>query len=484
MTTLHSVQMHYTRPQRYVAPATLVDAAALLADPANQPARIIAGGSDLLLEIQRGARVGLETLIDISRVIGSSQIVISDGVAHLGPMVTHNMVAGHAELIGRALPLAQACWEIGSPQLRNRATIAGNLVTASPANDTISPLLALDAGVELLSVRGLRTLRLEHFITGFRTTSLAVDEIVTGIQIPLLQPNQRGIFVKLGNRRAQAISVVHLAIVVSFEPDGATVQAANIALGSVAATVVLAPSASAALVGQRLTAEVIDLAARLAGDSVVPIADIRATAEYRQQTISVMVRRALSALAAGTQAAHWPVDAPMLVTRSSSVSMPVVNTHCGPETAITATVNGVARSAAGGAGATLLEWLREELGATGTKEGCAEGECGACTVQLDGNAVMSCLVPAARAEGSTIVTVEGLGINGALHPVQQAFVACGAVQCGFCTPGFIVAGATLLEECPQPTTEQIGHGLAGNLCRCTGYKSIIEAIHQAAQVAQ
>lgn len=484
MTTLHPVQVHHQRPQRYIAPVTLAEAAALLADPANQPARIIAGGSDLLLEIQRGGRLGLQMLIDISRVAGAAEIVVDGDVAYLGPLVTHNMVANHAELVSRALPLAQACWEVGSPQLRNRATVAGNLVTASPANDTISPLLAIGAAVNLLSVRGSRTLLLAQFITGFRNTAMATDEIVTGVQIPLLGPNQRGIFVKLGNRKAQAISVVHVAIVVSFGSDGTTVQAANIALGSVAATVVLAPLASAVLIGQRLNAHSIRESARLASEAVSPIADIRATAEYRQQTISVLVRRALETLAAGTQAAQWPVDAPTLSTGWSGPSKAPVSTEIGPESTITAIVNGASRTAGGVAGTTLLEWLRDELGATGAKEGCAEGECGACTVRVDGDAVMSCLVPAARAHGATVVTVEGLAIDGALHPVQQAFVACGAVQCGFCTPGFLVAAATLLQEFPHPTTEQICHGLAGNLCRCTGYKAIIQAIHQAAGMAE
>ena len=155
----------------------------------------------------------------------------------------------------------------------------------------------------------------------------------------------------------------------------------------------------------------------------------------------------------------------------------------GPADRITATVNGRSRTASGAVGATLLEWLRDGLGANGTKEGCAEGECGACTVRLDGDAVMSCLVPAGRADGADVVTVEGLGDTG-LHPVQQAFIAAGAVQCGFCTPGFLVAAESLITECPLPTAEQIRHGLAGNLCRCTGYASIVDAVQRAAEMAR
>ena len=130
---------------------------------------------------------------------------------------------------------------------------------------------------------------------------------------------------------------------------------------------------------------------------------------------------------------------------------------------------------------TLLETLRENLKITGTKEGCGEGECGACTVLLDSKPVNSCLVLAVEADGAEIVTIEGLSDNENVDPIQEAFIEKGAVQCGFCTPGFILSAKALLDQNPKPIVEEIMQGIAGNLCRCTGYKQIIDAIQDASR---
>ncbi len=127
----------------------------------------------------------------------------------------------------------------------------------------------------------------------------------------------------------------------------------------------------------------------------------------------------------------------------------------------------------------LLDLLRDELRLLGTKEGCGEGECGACSVIMDGKLVNSCLVMAFQAHGSKILTIEGLEEKGELHPIQQAFIDVGAVQCGYCTPGMIMAAKALLDKNPNPTREEIREGISGNLCRCTGYNKIVDAIEKA-----
>jgi carbon-monoxide dehydrogenase small subunit len=129
----------------------------------------------------------------------------------------------------------------------------------------------------------------------------------------------------------------------------------------------------------------------------------------------------------------------------------------------------------------LLDVLRHQLQLTGAKEGCGEGECGSCSVLMDGVLVNSCLVPVLQAEGSSVVTIEGLAAGEVLHILQEAFLECGGAQCGICTPGMILAAVHLLDEKPEPTTAEIREGLSGNLCRCTGYSQIVEAVAEAAR---
>jgi aerobic carbon-monoxide dehydrogenase small subunit len=143
-------------------------------------------------------------------------------------------------------------------------------------------------------------------------------------------------------------------------------------------------------------------------------------------------------------------------------------------------VNGAAQEADVWAGESLLYVLRERLGYPGSKNACEQGECGSCSVMLDGKLVCACLVLAAQADGHDVVTVEGLADDGRLHRVQEAFVAAGAVQCGFCTPGLVVAAADLLQRTPDPGEDEIREALSGNLCRCTGYAKIFDAVRMAA----
>ena len=513
----------------YFQPATLAEALALLAQH-GAAARVVAGGTDLVVELQRGLRP-TATLIDITRIAELRYVTHAGGLLRVGALATHNDIVASATCVAHALPLAQACWEVGAPQIRTRATVAGNLVTGSPANDTITPLIALDAELLLVSAAGERAVALRDFYLGVRRTVLQPGELLREIRIPTPEPGRRGIFLKLGLRQAQAISVVNVAVTLVMggewqTADGgrqtegggpqaldagraaddaptvheaSTVRDVRIALGCVAPTIVRASEAEHYLRGRSLDAVACAEAGRLAALGVTPIDDLRGSAGYRRAAVAALVSDALARLAAGQERAGWParpvlletvdggrwiVDGEQATVDGSVVEEGATTVHCPPSTVQTVetTVNGQPHTLS--AQKTLLDALREDAGLTGTKEGCGEGECGACTVWLNGAAVMSCLVPAAQAHGAELTTIEGLAAtvgDSGLHPLQEAFIAHGAVQCGYCIPGMLMAGAKLLAEQAQPDRQAVRSALSGNICRCTGYQKIFAAVEAAAE---
>ncbi|MFM8321801.1 MAG: FAD binding domain-containing protein, partial [Chloroflexota bacterium] len=386
----------------------------------RERARIVAGGTDLILELERGVRRGIDTLVDITRVPCLDEITMDeDELIHLGPLVTHNACAASKIIVERAFPLAQACWEVGAPQIRNRGTVAGNLVTASPANDTITPLVALGASVRLASLRGERLVKLEEFYQGVRRTLMQPDEMLVDICFPALRANQRGMFIKLGLRRAQAISLVDVAVMLGFGfksgdtvPLGVSgadkVQEVAITLGAVAPTIIHAHNAEIYLKGRELCEASIRHAAELAMQAAAPIDDVRGSAAYRAEMVRVCVTRALQALHEKRERAAYPAD-PVLLwgKKTAAPALPGSLLHAAG-TPIETRINGKDYTFTTGQDKTLLRLLREEAGLTGTKEGCDDCECGACMVLVDGQPVNSCSYLAAQAQGRDVTTVEGL----------------------------------------------------------------------------
>ncbi|VAW07948.1 Xanthine dehydrogenase iron-sulfur subunit / Xanthine dehydrogenase, FAD binding subunit [hydrothermal vent metagenome] len=468
----------------FLRPRSIDEAVRVLADRGSR-ARIIAGGTDLLLELDRGARRGIDTLVDLSEIPDLDQIRDIGDELVIGCLVTHGQVVASPLVSMFARPLVQACGEIGAPQLRNRATIVGNIVTASPANDTITPLRALDATVEVTGVDGSRSIPFAAFHTGFRSTALVDGDVVTAIRVPKMRSTERGVFAKLGLRKAQAISVLHATAILDF--DGDVVLGAKIAIGSATPVIVRADGVETELVGAVLSAEAISDAANRVHESIAPIDDVRADATYRSEQAEHMLRRMLASLAEGGDRDQHD-GAPVTLWAGSGdhrwvrTGSPERTTD---ETPIRVTVNGRSVEAAHAAGMTLLHWLRDvaseaaDTSLTGTKEGCAEGECGACTVLMDGNAVVSCLVSAAQADGRSITTIEGVAGDGSHDVVQEAFLNNGAVQCGYCIPGFVMSVEALRAEHGVIDRATAVAGLAGNLCRCTGYYKIIDAVIEA-----
>jgi carbon-monoxide dehydrogenase medium subunit len=463
--------------------ATSVEQVLQLLSEYGHRARIIAGGTDLLLEIERGQRKNIEVLIDVTRISDLSTIYLDDeNRIHLGPLVTHNHCVASELIQEKAFSLAQAAWLVGAPQIRNRGTVAGNLITASPANDTITPLVSFGAEITLQSLHRKRIVSIDDFYLGVRQTVMEPDEFLVDISLPAMKANQKSVFLKLGLRQAQAISVVNVAVLLTFERN--IVQSAAIALGSVAPKIIRAERAESFLSGKQLTKGTIEQAASFAMESARPIDDLRGSKAYRREMVRVLTSRCLRFINEGSERKQFPID-PVLLwgNRKHAVVSNMSAVKNAEGNRLSTTVNGKKYVFSTSQRKTLLDLLRDDFQLIGTKEGCAEGECGACTVWLDGMAVMACLVPAPRAHGAEITTIEGIKNMNQLHPVQEAFIHEGAVQCGYCTPGFLMSAAKLLEEIPKPTKSQIKDSITGNLCRCTGYYKIVDAIDRASQEA-
>lgn len=445
----------------------------------NKHAKIVAGGTDLILEMKKNAHPDVRSLIDITRIKDEDFIREEGDYIHLGPLVTHNQCLVSDLLIKYAIPLVKAAQSIGAAQIRNIGTVYGNLITASPANDTISPLTALNADLLVKSAYEEKWVNIHDFYLDVRKTILKTNEMVLDLRFKKMVDNQKGTFVKKLLREVHGISVANSAIIMGFE--GSRVIYASIALGAVGPKIIRAKIAEDFLLGKELNLDVISQTAELANKESSPITDVRGSDEYRVHLVKILVENELSEIWNNTWN-DFRSDPVLLWGKNGKkyncIDHQTVHDH---STVIKTKINNKKYELLKGQNHTLVKLIRDEAKLIGTKLGCEEGECGSCTVFLDNLPVLSCLIPAPRAHDAEITTIEGIAKNGRLHPVQQAFIDEGAVQCGYCTPGFIMSAVKLLEEKSNPSKTEIMEGLAGNICRCTGYYSIISAVEKASK---
>jgi carbon-monoxide dehydrogenase medium subunit len=271
-------------------PSSLSEAVALGAR-FGAAGRFIAGGTDLVIQMNR-KRLAPRDLVSLTRLPGLSGIELSPSGYSIGALTTHKSIEKFPAFRSRLAMLGEASHVVGGHQVRNIATIGGNVVNASPAADTVVPLLALDAELDLVGTAGVRTLALGHFLRGPGQTDRAFDEVLTHIRFRDLPPTSGTAFLKAGRRKAMEISMVCVAALLTFDPE-ARISAAAIALGAVGGTALRCPQAEALLTGESVRQELFREAARCAANECTPISDVRASARYRGLLVVALVERAL-----------------------------------------------------------------------------------------------------------------------------------------------------------------------------------------------
>ena len=487
-------------PFEYAAPETLEEALALLREHGAE-AKVLAGGQSLVpLLNYRLSRPRL--VVDVNG-LPLAGIRVENESLRLGALTRHHVLEESAEIARVCSVLPEVARLIGNVRVRSLGTVGGSLAHADPAAELPMAMVVLDARLTLASAAGRRTVAAREFFTGYLSTALGADELLTQIEVPVTEG--MGWAVEEFARRAGDFAVVAVAAGVSLDRRG-RVDDARVALAGVADRPLRATAAEDALRDQEPSADRLARAAEVVRERLDPPSDAFVSGAYRRHLAGVLTRRALArALSAAGGSAPLPTPLPgrapahsgsprasdalrlrtAMIPGSPRASdalrlrtpTPALEARSSQGTSGRGfVINGRARDVDVRPGQTLLEVLRDTLGIFDAKEGCGEGVCGACTVLLDTRPVSSCLVLAAAARGRAILTVGGLEREGGLHPLQEAFIRHGAVQCGFCTPGMLLTTLAFLDRHPRASREAIRAALEGNLCRCTGYTKILDAV--------
>jgi aldehyde oxidoreductase len=466
--------------QEYIRASSVEQALQTLARWQGQ-ARIIAGGTDLVLNAREGKEESPACAIDITTIPGIDAIEEEGDWIVVGAGVTfHNLWT--SELVNRhGHVLAEAARSVGAWAIQNMGTLGGNVVTALPAGDGSIALLALGAEAEVARLDGRRWVAVSSLFAGQGQSKIdPTRELITRFRWRKPGARQSSAYERIAKRETMALPIACCGVDLQLTEDLEHIAWARIALGPVAETPFRAICAEDALRGAACEdAAYVYASEQAAYACTLRTSRLRATKEYREQVVEVLFQRALKRAVETARAGASPSVAGRF---HSDWSWSGGGVPGGTGETVTFFLNGAERTLPAQPGATLAQVLREDLHLTGTKVSCDEGDCGACTVLVDGQAVVSCLYPLHKAHGRHILTIEGVAREGKLHPVQEAFIRHDAIQCGFCTPGMVLAALALLEKVPEPSPEEIKRALGNNYCRCTGYVKIVQAIQDAGAV--
>jgi xanthine dehydrogenase iron-sulfur cluster and FAD-binding subunit A len=478
-------------PFAYLAAESLDQALEALADARGGDAKLLAGGQSLIPLLNfRLATPGL--LIDLNCVGGMDAIEPDAGGIRIGAMARHDAIE-HDPRIARDVPLLhEAITRVGHPAVRARGTLGGSLAHADPAAELPAVAVCLGAKLTIVGSGGRRrVMAADEFFVDYLTTALQPDEVLLDVWFPTLAPGCGCAWLEFSRRHGDfALAGVAVWVRVA---DGVVDQARIVAAG-VGSRPERVVEAEATLVGHALV-ERAAVAGAMVREILDPPSDMHATGEYRSQVAAVLTERAVRLAGERVLAGQAPSDeAPsdeaaavnlFAQTRPDATAaerrLPAVVTGPAEKAEINVQVNGRAYRQSVEPRLLLSDFLRHELRLTGTHVGCEHGVCGACTILLDGRPARACLTLAVQTDGAEITTVEGLAsADGPLHPIQQAFWDTHGLQCGFCTPGFLMSTLAVLSRTPHPTDDELREALSGNLCRCTGYQNIVKAVRLAA----
>ena len=474
-------------PFTYFAPDALEGALEILSRHGSD-AKLLAGGQSLI-PAMNFRLTAPSILVDLNWIIPLAGIEpASDGGICVGAL-TRQAQAGDHPLVRERTPLLhETIPYIAHPQIRNRGTIGGSLAHADPAAELPVIALALNARFKAVNAHKERWIEAPDFFQFMFTTALEPDEILTEIEFPPMPEGAGWAFVEF-SRRLGDYALAGVAAIVTTGENGVCSSAKLVYL-NLGDNPIDSTQAAVTLVGQTPSEAVFAAAAEAAQPDLDPIGSVHASPDYQRHLAKVLTKRALRKAFERARARRSEEETKR---RGESVNNPL-SSHRSPDTKhqtpisntqypTSITINGVLYQKTVEPRLLLSDFLRHEIGLTGTHVGCEHGVCGACTVLVDGRPIRSCLTFAVQAHGHEISTVEGLAPNPhELHPLQQGFWEKHGLQCGFCTPGILMTLVPFLEENPDPTEDQIRHALSGNLCRCTGYQHIVEAVQVAAEI--
>ena len=441
----------------YARATSIVNALELL-EAHGDGAKVLSGGQSLLPAMNLRL-ISPELVVDIGELTELRGIAVREGILGIGALTRHVDLQKSPEIAAHAPLLKEAIGHVAHPAIRNRGTLGGSLAQADPASELPACMVALNATIIVRGRSGERRIAAEDFFRGIYETALSAQELLVAVELPVARRNSTHFFCEFARRHGDyAITGLAAQAIV----EGEVFTDLRLAFFAVGDRPVLAKAANR-LVGIALTPAALSEAATALARELDPhgrSAGIRCNAPASGEGADGALR-VDTAWPPRSQCRGTCVTAPMPI--SLDVNGERVDAHILPRL-------------------NLADFLREHLKLTGTHIGCEHGVCGACTVRVNGEIVRSCLMLAVQAHGASVQTIEGLSDSGEVADLQAAFRDRNALQCGYCTPGMLMAAQDLLKQQAEPDRQRIREHLSGNYCRCTGYQAIIDAVENTARM--